>query len=338
MPETLQENRRVHDLLVRGVRVEYAEGGETRHGHVLLADTRGVANDWLAVSQLPVVGAKARRPDVLIYLNGLPVILVELKGPEEKNADIRSAYNQVCTYRGELPELFRFLSINVISDGWAARYGTLSADFDRYMPWRTVDGLTLAPETAIPMVTLVRGLLDPVVLLNMIRSFIVFEDTGAGVIKKAAGYHQYHAAMKAVASALAATRGDGRGGVVWHTQGSGKSLLMAFFVGLLVHAPEMRNPTIVVVTDRNDLDEQLFGTFAACRGLFGQAVVERGLVEARAGPSAYQDRRPPTAAEVRVSPRPATRCHRDGGPAGGGARGRTCTGGVAPALINGSPQ
>lgn len=274
VPETIQENRRIHELLVGGVAVEWAEGGGTRYGRAALVDWDNGLNDWAAASQLTVAGAHVRRTDVLLYLNGIPIVLVELKAPEAEGAGIKEAYNQLVTYRADLPELFRFLAFNVASDGWAARYGTLSADLERYMPWRTVDGDGVAPPGSIPLVTLARGLLNRTVLLAMVRRFIVFEDAGAAVIKKAAGYHQYHAAMKALASTLAATAGDRRGGVVWHTQGSGKSLLMAFFVGLLVNEGRLGNPTVLVLTDRNDLDNQLYDTFAACRRLFGQEPVQ----------------------------------------------------------------
>lgn len=269
--DLVQENRRIHDLIVNGIGVSYLENGETKNGKVWLVDWHRGFNDWLAVSQLPVVGESPRRLDIVIYLNGIPLIIIELKAPEADQADILSAYQQIATYRSDLPELFRFLAFSVVSDGLAARYGTLSADFDRYMRWRTVDGEQIAEETEhLALVTLARGLLNQRVLLDMLRRFTVFEDTGTGIIKKMAGYHQYYAATKGLHRALEAVQSDGRGGVMWHTQGSGKSLLMAFFAGLLVHEPKLGNPTIVVVTDRNDLDQQLFDTFSACSALFGQ--------------------------------------------------------------------
>jgi len=270
--ELIQENQRIHRLLVDGVPVEYLRGGETIHDRAKLVDWKDVRNDWLAVPQFTVVGASRRRPDVIIFLNGLPLVVIELKGPEAANADIRSAYNQIQTYKAEIPALFRSNLLSVVSDGFAARYGTISADFDRFMAWRTVDGETLVdPHSALAWETLVKGLLRRDVLLDLLRYFTVFENDGRTVIKKVAGYHQFHAGRKGLAQVLRALQEDGKAGVVWHTQGSGKSLLMAFFAGILVHHEDLQNPTLVVLTDRNDLDNQLFGTFSRCADLFGQA-------------------------------------------------------------------
>jgi type I restriction enzyme R subunit len=271
-PELVQENRRIHRLLVDGVPVEYLRGGETIHDRAKLIDWKDVRNDWLAVPQFTVVGTSRRRPDVVIFLNGLPLVVIELKGPEAPNADIRSAFNQIQTYKSEIPALFRTNLLSVVSDGHAARYGTISADFDRFMAWRTVDGETLVePHSALAWETLVKGLLRRDVLLDLLRYFTVFEQERGSVIKKTAGYHQFHAGRKGLAEVLRALRSDGRAGVVWHTQGSGKSLLMAFFGGMLVHHEDLGNPTLVVLTDRNDLDNQLFATFSRCAELFGQA-------------------------------------------------------------------
>src|SRR5690606_10179825 len=177
------------------------------------------------------------------------------------------------TYKQELPSLFTFNSLLVISDGSQARIGTLSARWERFAPWRTIEGEELAPKSMAELEVLIRGVFEPRRLLDLIRSFIVFEDEGDGVIKKLAGYHQFHAVHRAVAATLVASRpkGDRRVGVVWHTQGSGKSLTMAFYAGRIVLHPEMQNPTLVVLTDRNDLDEQLFGTFSRCKELLRQA-------------------------------------------------------------------
>lgn len=269
--ELVQENQRIHRLLVDGVPVEYQRGGETIHDRARLVDWKDEHNEWLAVNQFTVVGANKRRTDILIFLNGLPLVVMELKGPESKNADIVSAYNQIQTYKADIPALFRTNLISVLSDGFAARYGTLSADFDRHMAWRTVDGETLVdPKSEVAWETLVRGLLRRDVLLDLLRYFTVFENDGRSVVKKTAGYHQYHAAKKGLQKVLKALKSDGKAGVIWHTQGSGKSLLMAFFAGMLVHDEELQNPTLVVLTDRNDLDNQLFGTFSRCAELFGQ--------------------------------------------------------------------
>ena len=269
--DLLQENQRVHRLLVDGVPVEYQRGGETIHDRARLIDWNDTHNEWLAINQFTVVGANKRRTDILIFLNGLPLVVMELKGPEAKNADIVSAYNQIQTYKSDIPALFRTNLMSVLSDGFAARYGTISADFDRHMAWRTVDGASLVdPKSAIAWETLVRGLLRRDVLLDLLRYFTVFENDGRSVIKKTAGYHQYHAAKKGIHKVIKALASDGKAGVIWHTQGSGKSLLMAFFAGMLVHHEELQNPTLVVLTDRNDLDNQLFGTFSRCAELFGQ--------------------------------------------------------------------
>ena len=266
-----QENQRIHRLLVDGVPVEYQRDGETIHDRARLVDWKDKHNEWLAVNQFTVVGANKRRTDILIFLNGLPLVVMELKGPESKNADIVSAYNQIQTYKADIPALFRTNLMSVLSDGFAARYGTLSADFDRHMAWRTVDGHELVdPKSAIAWETLVRGLLRRDVLLDLLRYFTVFENDGRSIVKKTAGYHQYHAAKKGLKKVLKALKSDGKAGVIWHTQGSGKSLLMAFFAGMLVHDEELQNPTLVVLTDRNDLDNQLFGTFSRCAELFGQ--------------------------------------------------------------------
>jgi type I restriction enzyme R subunit len=269
--EMVQENQRIHRLLVDGVPVEYQRGGETIHDRARLVDWKDTHNEWLAVNQFVVVGANKRRTDVLIFLNGLPLVVMELKGPESKNADIVSAYNQIQTYKTDIPALFRTNLMSVLSDGFAARYGTLSADFDRHMAWRTVDGESLAdPKSLVAWETLVRGLLRRDVLLDLLRYFTVFENDGRSVIKKIAGYHQYHAVKKGLRKVIKALKSDGKAGVIWHTQGSGKSLLMAFFAGMLVHDEELENPTLVVLTDRNDLDNQLFATFSRCAELFGQ--------------------------------------------------------------------
>lgn len=271
LPDLHQENRRIHRLLVDGVALEYQKDGETIHDRIWLIDWANEKNDWLAVNQFTVVGTEKRRPDIVLFLNGIPLVVVELKNAESESATIQSAYNQIQTYQEQIQGLFRTNLISVISDGFGARFGTISADIGRFMNWRTIDGKSLAePGSSLAIETLVRGLLAPEVLLSMLRYFTVFEDDGRGVIKKVAGYHQYHAAQKALQRTEEAVGGAGKGGVIWHTQGSGKSLLMAFFGGMLVHAPKLENPTLVVLTDRNDLDDQLFGTFSRCHELFKQ--------------------------------------------------------------------
>jgi type I restriction enzyme R subunit len=271
LTELLQENRRLHRLLVEGVPVEYHRAGETVHDRAWLIDWTSKHNQWLAVNQLVVVGANKRRPDIVLFLNGIPVVVIELKAPESAVADSQAAFNQIQTYKADIPALFRTNAISVISDGFSASFGTLSASFDRFMCWRTEDGTKLvAPKSVLAIETLVRGLLRPEVLLPMIQHFTVFEDDGVTAIKKCAGYHQYYAALRGLEKVKQAVRSDGKAGVIWHTQGSGKSLLMAFFAGLLVRDPQLKNPTLLILTDRNDLDGQLFGTFSRCKDLFGQ--------------------------------------------------------------------
>jgi type I restriction enzyme R subunit len=276
--DLIAENRRVHDLMIRGVPVTYFSEGEERNGRARLVDWDDEDNAWHAFNQVDMVGRTPRIPDIVIYLNGLPLVVVELKGTE--GAGIEAAYNQIETYKGEIPRLFFTSLLSVISDGMAARYGTLSATLDRYMRWRTVDGETIKPENeALALGTLTEGLLARRTLLDMLRWFVVFEDDGKGPIKKAAGYHQFHAVRKAITSILGARDDDGKGGVIWHTQGSGKSLLMTFLAGRVMRMPELENPTVVVLTDRNDLDNQLFGTFGRCRDLLGEDPVQAESIE-----------------------------------------------------------
>lgn len=276
--DIVQENRRLHDLMVHGVPVTFFRDGEERNARVQLIDWSNAANDWRAVRQFDVAGKTARIPDVVLFLNGLPLVVVELKGVA--GADIKAAWNQIDTYRADISDLFRTNLLTVISDGLHARYGSLSAGFDRYMSWRTVDGTTLVPKgSELELSTLTKGLLAPQVLLDMLRWFVVFEDEGKGPIKKIAGYHQFHAVRKACETILSARAGDGKGGVIWHTQGSGKSLLMTFLSGRVMHHPAMENPTLLVLTDRNDLDNQLFATFARCKDLLGEEPVQADSTE-----------------------------------------------------------
>lgn len=267
--DLISENRRIHELMIKGVPVSWFEAGAEKNDLARLVDWTDAQNDWLAVNQLEVAGKSLRRPDIVIFLNGIPVVVVELKGTG--SGSLKGAFNQIETYKNQIPDLFRSNLFNVISEGVTARYGSLSADLDRYMRWRTVDGVTLVDDKSeLALETLIRGLLNRTAILDMMRWFTVFEDEGRGPIKKIAGYHQFHAVQKGVRTVLEARGGDGRGGVVWHTQGSGKSILMAFFAGVLMHEPRMENPTLVVITDRNDLDNQLFATFSRCSALLGQ--------------------------------------------------------------------
>ncbi len=275
-PSLVVNNRAFHRMLVNPPEIEVArDGGGVRGVQVRLIDFDDPDNnDWLAVNQFTVHGRSHRRPDVVIFVNGLPLGLVELKNPADEDADIWSAYGQIQTYKQEIPALLGYNEVVVVSDGVDARVGSLTAPREWFLPWRTIEGRELAPETANRLEVAAKGIFEKRRFLDLVRHFIAFQDD-TEIRKVIAGYHQFHAARKAVATTVraAGADGDGRGGVVWHTQGSGKSLTMAFFAGKLVLAPELENPTVVVITDRNDLDDQLFGVFASCEELLRQAPV-----------------------------------------------------------------
>jgi type I restriction enzyme R subunit len=274
-PSLVEENRRLHRYMVEGVPVEVrrADGSISGEQARLIDFADSDANDWLAVNQYTVIENKAnRRPDVVIFVNGMPLGVVELKNPGDENATLDGAFNQLQTYKSQITSLFRTNAALVISDGIAARIGSLTADRERFMPWRTVAGDGPAGKGTPELETVLRGVFDRRRFLDLVKDFIVFGDTGSDVTKILAGYHQFHAVRKAVESTLSATAagGDRKAGVIWHTQGSGKSLLMAFYAGQIIQHPAMQNPTLVVLTDRNDLDDQLFGTFSMCKDLLRQ--------------------------------------------------------------------
>ena len=306
MPSLVEENRRLHRLIVEGVPIEYRDtDGTIRGDRVRLVDfdtpPGGLdMNDWLAINQFTVIErGHTRRPDIVLFLNGLPIAVVELKNPGDENATVIGAYNQLQTYKREIGSLFRTNAALIASDGMTARIGSLTADEERFMPWRTVDGDEIAPKGVPELEVMIAGVLDRQRLLMLMRDFTVFGDAGRGIVKIIAGYHQFHAARAAVAATLRAVpgatsagalrerplayglpdaaahpAGDRRIGVIWHTQGSGKSFLMAFYAGLLVRTPALENPTIVVITDRNDLDDQLFATFSMCSDLIRQTPIQ----------------------------------------------------------------
>jgi type I restriction enzyme R subunit len=279
-PSLVTRNHALHQMLVDGITVEYTRpDGSIGGGLVRVFDYDNPENnDWVAVNQFSIVeGQNNRRPDILIFVNGLPVAVMELKNPTDENATIWSAFKQIQTYKAQIPSLFTYNELLIISDGMEARVGSLTADTERFMPWRTIDGEELAPPSLPQLQVVIEGMLDKRRLLDFIRYFVVFEDEGGGVlVKKIAGYHQFHAVNKALAESISASSegGNKRVGVVWHTQGSGKSLTMAFYAGRLVLEPKLQNPTIVVITDRNDLDDQLYGTFSRCSELLRQAPVQ----------------------------------------------------------------
>jgi len=301
-PSLVERNRIVHRMLVDGVTVEYRrKDGSIAGSQARLLDFDAPDNnDWVAVNQFTVSeGQHTRRPDVVIYVNGLPLAVIELKNPADENATVWSAFRQLQTYQAQIPALFAANAALVVSDGVQARIGTLGAGREWFKPWRTIGGREDAASLLTELQVVLEGVFDRGRFLELIRHFIVFEDQGGGALaKKMAGYHQFHAVNVAVEETLRAARavaldrvaeapgvygtgrrpggdpGDRRVGVVWHTQGSGKSLTMAFYAGRMILHPEMANPTIVVLTDRNDLDDQLFGTFARCRDLLRQAPVQ----------------------------------------------------------------
>ena len=291
-------NRAFHRLLVDGVTVEYRTAvGSLRGAQVSVLDYENPENnDWLAVNQFTVVeGEHERRPDIVLFVNGLPLGLIELKNPADEKATVWTAWNQIRTYKAELPDLFAFNAALIASDGVEARLGTLTAGREWFKPWRTITGETLASPHLPQLQVMLEGMCRHDRFLALVRDFIVFDDGSGRLVKKMAGYHQFHAVGTAVGETLRAVAlreearkvaeptgryetggqpggdpGDRRIGVVWHTQGSGKSLTMAFYAGRIAREPMMENPTIVVLTDRNDLDDQLFGTFSRCQDLLRQ--------------------------------------------------------------------
>ncbi len=297
-PSLVERNRALHRMLVDGVTVEYRRPDGSIAGaqaRVIDFDTPD-NNDWLAVNQFTVAeGQHTRRPDVVLFVNGLPLTVIELKNPADENATVWSAFQQLQTYQAQIPALFASNAALVVSDGVQARIGSLGAGREWFKPWRTITGRGDASAKLSELQVVLEGVFEKRRFLDLLRYFVVFEDSaadgGGKIVKKMAGYHQFHAVNVAVEETLRAAEaqrateapgryeagrkpggapGDRRVGVVWHTQGSGKSLTMAFYAGRVILHPAMANPTIVVLTDRNDLDDQLFGTFARCRDLLRQ--------------------------------------------------------------------
>lgn len=287
-PDLLHNNEEFHRMLIEKVKIPYQHDDYERSHEVALIDfEHPEKNQFLVVNQYTIVeNNQNKRPDVLLFVNGLPLVVMELKNAADENADILSAFKQIQTYKAIIPGLFTFNAVCVISDGLECRAGSVSADINRYMTWKSADGIKDASRFKPQLETLLKGMFQPATILDLVRNFIVFEkskkeDINTGLIqiqteKKLAAYHQYFAVNKAVQSTISASsdNGDKRGGVVWHTQGSGKSLSMVFYAGKLITSPEMQNPTIVVITDRNDLDDQLFDTFAASVQLLRQEPVQ----------------------------------------------------------------
>jgi len=287
-PELLHNNESFHQLLVEKVKIPYQQNGFERSYEVALVDFENPMNNaFLCVNQYIIVEKNQnKRPDVLLFVNGIPLVVIELKNATDENATMRKAFDQLQTYKATIPSLFTYNAICVISDGHECKAGSLSAGYSRYMAWKSADGKKEASRFIPQLEILMKGMLNPSTLLDLVRNFIVFEknkkeDARTGItqietVKKLAAYHQYYAVNKAVQSSIIASgdKGNKKGGVVWHTQGSGKSLSMVFYSGKLITAPEMQNPTILVITDRNDLDDQLFDTFANSKQLLRQDPVQ----------------------------------------------------------------
>ena len=276
-PSLIVNNHTFHNMLVNGIDVEYRkEDGSIAGDKVWLFDFREPENnEFLAVNQFTVIeNNNNRRPDIILFINGLPLVVIELKNPADENATITTAYNQFQTYKQQIQSLFHYNEILVVSDGTEARAGTITSGQEWFLPWKTLDGTQTAPASMPQLEVLLKGMFNKRILLDLIRHFIVYEQEHENVLKKLAAYHQYHAVNKAIETTITASspQGDRRCGVVWHTQGSGKSLSMAFYTGKLVLT--MDNPTIVVLTDRNDLDDQLFGTFGSCQEILRQQPVQ----------------------------------------------------------------
>ena len=299
-PQAVVRNRSFHRLLLAGVPVEFVVGDDKRTDWVQLIDfAQPQHNEFLLVNQFTVAGSKQpRRPDLVAFVNGLPLAVIELKNPSNEQTDVWDAFNQLQTYKDEISDLFTSNVALVVSDGWTARVGSLTANAERMLPWRTLAHEDDRPRLQWELETVVRGFFAPQLLLDYVRHFVLFEQDGDTVIKKIAGYHQFHAVREAVrATVIAASApekgvlevqeeratygkevrpGSRKAGVVWHTQGSGKSITMACYAGKLLQQPEMKNPTLVVVTDRNDLDGQLFATFCAASDLLKTTPVQAG--------------------------------------------------------------
>jgi len=279
-PQLITNNETFHSFLTEGVNVTWNDGNTERGDYVRLIDFEDPENnDFCVVNQLTVVENQNRkRPDLILFINGLPLVVIELKNPSDTNATIFSAFKQLQTYKQVIPSLFIYNSIVVISDGLEAKAGTISSEFNRFMAWKSIDGIAISKVSQLE--TLIKGMLNPKTLLDLIQNFIVFihskkEDPQTGITtietkKLLAAYHQYYAVNKCLESVISASMegGDRKGGIIWHTQGSGKSLTMVFATGKILRS--LHNPTVVVITDRNDLDDQLFDTFAGAKQLLRQ--------------------------------------------------------------------
>lgn len=280
-PESLDlitNNRAFHHMLLEGVPVSYKKADDWVNDHAFLVDFNHVyQNRFVAINQFTIQGTKQpRRPDIICFINGIPFAVLELKSPTDENADIWDAFNQLQTYKEEISDLFIFNEALVVSDGITARVGSLTASQERFLPWRTIKNENDKPQLEWELETVIRGFFDRELFLDYIRFFVLFETDGERIIKKIAGYHQFHAVREAIQATIAAANptGNKKAGVVWHTQGSGKSISMCCYAGKLLQQPAMQNPTLLIVTDRNDLDGQLFETFSQAQELLKQTPVQ----------------------------------------------------------------
>ena len=279
--ELVINNQFFHKLVTDGVPVQYKrQDGSVKEEPLMLFDFGNIKNnEFLAVNQFTIIEERInRRPDIILFVNGLPIVLIELKNPADENASVSSAYKQLGTYMHEIPSIFRFNEILVVSDGTFAKAGTITSSEERFSAWKNVEGKKPTVSTS-QIEDLINGMLKPQVLLDLVRNFIAFEpekqkDGSIKISKKLAQHQQYRAVQKALATTVAASKKDRRGGVVWHTQGSGKSLTMVFYAGKMVLEPQLENPTVIMLTDRNDLDDQLFDTFAKNHDLLRQTPVQ----------------------------------------------------------------
>jgi len=275
-PYLIENNKEFHHYLVNGVPVEYRKDDRIKNDILKIIDFENPqTNEFLAVNQFTVVENEYnRRPDIVLFINGLPLVVIELKNPADEKTTIWTAFNKLQTYKQEIPSLFIYNEALIVSDGTEARAGALTSNKEWFLPWKTIDGEILAPKTEPQLKVLLMGMLDKARLLDIVKNFVVFREGKKETSKVIAAYHQYHTTNKAVQSTIEAIKKDRRIGIVWHTQGSGKSLTMVFYSGKLVLNKELENPTVVVITDRNDLDDQLFDTFSVCKDLLRQDPVQ----------------------------------------------------------------
>ena len=264
-PSIIKNNEKFHTYLIEGVPLEYrAVNGKIISDNIKLIDFKNPVNNiFKAINQFTIIeNNKHRRPDIIVFINGLPIAIFELKNSSSEKADLNSAYKQLQTYKNEIPSIFNYNELLIVSDGTYAETGTLTSNKEWFLSWKTIDGETVASKTIPQLQVMIEGMFEKVVLLDIIKNFITFSKDQKKTVKILAGYHQYHAANKAIKTTIEAVGRTKKAGIIWHTQGSGKSLTLAFYAGKLQVQEELNNPTLIILTDRNDLDDQLFQTFS----------------------------------------------------------------------------